>query len=297
MKEEVARLASTEVSSIFSDSSTAADPLLRIEATVSRLADDKWRLALRESIDDQPKRTRTIEGVTCEAVAQAAALVVAVAITPRTLSTEGAPRDAAITPTTAVSRLAERRPVVPGRPAVEAHVITEPDAPKLSLRLIAGGELGSRPALSPGAAGAIALVIDRVGLEITLARWFPTTALLAGQAIGGEFDLVAGAARGCWTALLADPFETALCAGPELGRLQARSRGTAQAFSGSSVWWAASLGALLVYRPTARIGVVSELGLSWPFTRHRFIIETLGEVYRPAPVSLRLGLGLEIKML
>ena len=65
---------------------------------------------------------------------------------------------------------------------------------------------------------------------------------------------------------------------------------------GRALWLAATAGASALLPLTPRLAARLGLELTVPLQRPRFVIDDLGDVHRPGPVTARLALGLELAL-
>jgi len=252
---------------------------------------------------------RDLVAAECDALAEAAALVIAVTVDPaQALDDAMAPVDA---PAPAIPEPAPVEPVVvdpvaagPGSPPASMPSARAAPPPRrattrrirgVHLRAFGGMDWGSVPAIT-GAVGAA------VGIH---GRWF------RGEAAGswtfareggapsepearGRVGLGALAVRGCgvpaWRTL-----EFPLCAAIEAGALQGRGVGeTVDPSSAHRPWVAVAFGPALAWLPIPRLAVVVGIDAVMPVWRARFLIGD-EQVHRPQPIGVRAGLGLEFR--
>ncbi|WP_394824698.1 hypothetical protein [Pendulispora albinea] len=158
---------------------------------------------------------------------------------------------------------------------------------------VAGGT-GASGATSLGVGGQIAWLPGRSRLEVGAVYFPPAEVSGEKSGIAGAFDVMAGTVAACH-ALIAGSFQLSPCVGAEVGRIHASGRGSAvkTSFEDAKLWVAGKGGALVVWR-LGRFGFRLQLEAVVPVSRHRFFIEGVGEVYRPAPIGGRVLLGGEV---
>jgi hypothetical protein len=113
---------------------------------------------------------------------------------------------------------------------------------------------------------------------------------------GVSLGLLAGGMVGCLPlALRSSSLGMAVCAGAELGQLSGTGTRVLVAYQRQALWGAArfELAARLALAKTPLALEMLFTALA-PFTRDEFILKDLGEVYRPASIVGRLGLGLSV---
>jgi hypothetical protein len=277
----------------------------RVPVRVDAAPGEGGAWAVRIAID-QPgnaaPRERRIEGPTCAEVAEAAAVVVAVALAGpgAVLGAPGAPAAAAPAPATA-----PRPAPLPSPPARPAPPAAEPapdhdaalpaQAPSVhpGLRIAAGADFVSLPAPTFGAEAAFAIAFGENRVEILGSAWVPRSADAAGVAMASaRISLLTAGARYCRT-FLGGAIDLAGCAGLEAGALLGSSEGVTHPGSGSSPWVAPGLGLVGGWAFARRFRLVLELSGLVPVVRDSFQVGGLGELYRPPVLTARTLLGVE----
>lgn len=204
---------------------------------------------------------RSFEAATCRELADAAALIVALALFPEL------PADAG--------------------PALE-----------LSLRASVAGAFGSlsRPGLEAGAGLRLALgsfeVLAEVATGLLSGRQEKGPRLGSGLTVSAPFsaDL-----RGCWSPLQ-DPLGLGLCAGATARLTHGQGFGISSPLSSSAWWVGPSVGVVLRLGLWPRLRVYADAMLSLAITRPVFVIEGFGEVFRTEGALGRVGVGLEVPL-
>ena len=257
----------------------ASKELIPVKATVSREAGGSFVVRL-ETPGEGGTQARELRGATCKAVADAAALILALMIDPEAAMTPEEEAPIATKRTDEDQRGGSEKsptnsePTSPPRPESAPHLRssrppsaapakTKTQEPKraapseadparpIELRLgaWAGADIGSLPGLAPGfgASGSIAFGAPR--LSIGIALWPDNAATLAAlPSAGSDVGLLAGEIGLC-SALLQKPVEMAPCAAVEIGQLFAKGFGVSDPRRGASVWVALKGGGALVWRP------------------------------------------------
>ena len=230
---------------------------------------------------------RTLDADSCNAIAQATALIIALVLTRQTPTESIAP--ARPTPGPAPSLL-------PEVPASRARW-------QLAMAASAALDVGTLPAPAPGleVAGGTVMTKARARLRLLLgatllAAQTSSMATAEGSA-GGRFAMLGAWGRVCG-ALVGGRFDLGPCFGAEMDRVSAVGTGAAIPVAGARTWGAACasvLGAWTVMRGfTLAIRVDGVL----PFARPTFVLQGSGGgdvvVHRPAPIAVRSALGLEV---
>jgi hypothetical protein len=84
--------------------------------------------------------------------------------------------------------------------------------------------------------------------------------------------------------------------GFEVGALSGTGFGVIAPASGTALWAAPHAGARGAYPLTDHLELVVVAHGVVPVTRESFVISGLGEVHRPPAVTVRAGLGLEVRL-
>ncbi|WP_437957710.1 hypothetical protein WME76_41445 [Sorangium sp. So ce119] len=264
---------------------------------------------------------RTVRGATCRALADAGALIVAMAIDPEVATRSGTeatgdrssagarPAPPAPEPPPAAARTAEPTPrsdpPEPVPPTTEQEPPTEGAAergPVFRVGLGVMGDLGTMQGVSSAIEAWAGVLVGPARLEAGASFWPGNTAESAARPqSGGTIDLVAGSLTAC--ALLpplaraARPhFEVGVpCAGLELGRMHAEGYGVSDPDEGFALWAALRGGAAAawVIAPWMRLRLRLEAVV--PLKRPRFVLEGVGDVHEPS-VAARAALGLELAL-
>jgi hypothetical protein len=214
--------------------------------------------------------TRTLKGASCAAVADAAGLVIGLALT---------------------NELAARPVVVAAPPPPPAP------APSLSTPLVAlgvAGDAGALPSATVG--GALAL-----GWRWTHARAELRGSLFASRGgdvaafpdTGGGLSLASFAGRGC--ALWGWAVSVGPCAVAGVDRLHGTGSGPIMTAAVTSLAPFGGLGLQAEGRLSRWVAVFASAEADFPLVRARFSVENLGQVHQPAAVSFRGAAGLELR--
>lgn len=260
---------------------------------------------------------RTFTAPRCDALADATALIVAVALRP--LETAAAASTAAaseVAPDPPPSAVPPAPTVVAPRqrPAVAAPVPTaraseaaaseaaasEAEGARAvggALAVTGGPAVGVLPGVGAQLAAVLALRGPRWRVEAGGTYWFPRTATTADQPTV-EIGLGSGTVRGCYV-LARSRLELPLCAGAELGAMRGRGQGAGVLSKTSrSLWAAAHAGPGLTWRlgpwAAVRLAVDVLVALRQPGFDLRIGGERV-ELHRVPPVGGRAALGIELR--
>ena len=262
---------------------------------------------------------RDIDGPTCAAVGNAAALIVALTFDPEALSRRAeacraARARARARPRAAAAPSAALEPSILPPPLPDAAVPPEtrawspPAAPPHSAGRAEARSAPSSPwapsgrprsapcrgwaAASEGRAG---ILVGRLRVDVSASYWPEQTATLASRpTAGGRVRLVAGDGSACW-ALLRAPVEILPCLGLEVGSMSATGFGVRSDSSGSALWIAPVAEAVAALPLGKRFAARLDLGVLVPAERPSFLLNGAGTVYTAGTVAGRAALGLEVR--
>jgi hypothetical protein len=311
-----------EVERLLAGTKTSAP--LEVHARVQALASGGYQLVL-ETTDAQDSRRfrRELTADSCEALIKPAAIVVALAIDPdaaaralRAPETDGDPK-ATESPSVYAAENEERAPVAPepakSAPTVTARAMPSPplvpperdqrsdgeNAPRSErtgvapfVRAAGVLDIGVLPAAAWGAQAAVGIRGRKWRAELGGLYLPPRRAVLEQEPEkGGDIYLIAATASGCFVSI-DDQWELGACAGAEAGSAGGEGVGVDRPASGSTGWLAFRAGGLGGYRIDPRLAVELHAEAVARVGRSEFMLEELGSVHRPGPVSGRFDLGL-----
>ena len=257
------------------------EPLAEVEGIafdveVSVRDDGAHVVALRTLTSDGMARTREIEGASCEEVAEAAAVAIALSISERNRAA------------------AEPMPAEPATPAPEASlpVVSEPRW-QAGLGLGVVSERGAMPEVGFGALleGALEHGLLRLGLLIGMLPGQDFE--LAGRDEGGTFALALAAGQACVHPVFGR-IHLLGCGGFEVSRLSAEGRGVSEPLDGDAVLVAPRAEVGVGIAPATAIRVWLRARAAMPLTRPAFLLDDTLEVHRPESVSFAGSLSAEI---
>ena len=256
-----------------------SDRHVDVRVTLRAAPGGRW-IAELETQTRQGAGRRRIEGASCESVTQASALAIALTIDPNALSRQPA-LPAATPPVT-------RGPIVQASPVLrdEAAPVT-PRGPTFDA--MAMGAVDSswpRPALGIEATGAVS--VGRGRFELGGIFWLPRTLVGPARSEGARMTAAAGMLRGCYAAF----WRVDGCAAGELGAVVGSGFGITHPRTGAEPWAAGTLGIWLHPRG-ASLDWTLGVDVGWAFVRPSVVIDGRGTVATPAPVFLRVALGLD----
>ncbi len=229
-------------------------------------------------------RERTLDGASCAEVSDAASVAMALTIAER--EEERSREQAAPLP-------------APEASAAEPADDAEEDAPTaLHVSVGAGAllESGALPAVAIGAQLEAALGYGALRVGLVGALFAAQSGERAGDDSGARFDFVLGGMVVCGESGAAPALHLIACAGMEIGRLAAEGMKVSRSRSGDAAWYAprADVGAFYALTSSLRAGL--RAGVAVPLARPEFVLNGDDRVHKPANVSARLLIGLELRL-
>jgi hypothetical protein len=259
-----------------------------VSAEVTRDPTGAGPYRLRLTITDRRGgvRERRIEGETCADVADAAAVVVALASDDELSDRGPAPAPAPARPIDV--------PQAGG--SAEPPPLPERSVPAVwAVAALGGVDVRSLPAPAPGFGLGVLLALGANRFELGATAWLPERANLASQpSAGGEVALYAAAVRYC-RSLTRGVLDLAPCAGVEAGAMVGSGVGVQTAGTAVGPWLAPELGLGLTVHPIPRFGLSLELDGLGVLLRDRFLITRGGQVFEPPPLTARAVVGLDVR--
>jgi len=280
---------------------------VRVVVTVQQ--DRQWTADL--ALTSEGGRTdRRLTGNACNEVADAAAFVTAVAVDPGVLARphpgepgeplpeqpqEPNPDVLTVPPPAVVPEPPPPDPPVP-TPAPVKPAEPKP-TPRVGgfMRVSGGLEAFALPRVAPTVHLTLGLLSQRWRVELGGTYRAPTVVYddVHPQA-GASIRLWAVAARGCGV-LRPSVLEIPLCGGLEAGQVLGKGTGYDEARPNHLPWLAAVVGPALVWAPRRSFALWLGVELGVPLIGGTFTSDGLGDVYTIKRISLRAGLGLEVR--
>jgi hypothetical protein len=244
----------------------------------------------------EPEGTRRVVGATCEEVAAAAALIVAMAIDPELGAGPEPEPDRSAHPERSASpgdARSRREPEPEPEPvAVAAAAVSVP----IEWSVGAGGgvEVGALPGVGGGVGATVAVSRGRWRAEVGGAYYFARTESLADfPELQGELSLWYGVARVCRRVVGFDA-----CSGAELGQVRGQAMGFTGAEADAELWLAPVVGIGREVALGGGLALRAGAELAIPLSRPRSLIDPDGagplpveQLHQPAPVNPRVHLG------
>lgn len=291
-----------------------APPGARLTLSAEREG-EAWRIGIEL---EQPAGIveRTLEGSDCMTLTEAVALVVAVQVDPvavaeavelqRAAPPMRADDEPRLPPPPASERIereegherakASGASVEPVEPVEPIERRPSRARPRLLLTPAIAGEVGVLPRGAAAFALGTGIGWTHALLELGgSASVGPDAASAPLATVGGRFRLFTGVLRGCGL-LRRARVEPALCGALELGDLRATGTGLLRPSTVDALWVATAIGARVQWIAARRVAVGGLLDLVVPLLRHRFAIPEVGRVHGVAPVVVRLGVQVQLRL-
>lgn len=233
---------------------------------------------------------RVLENPRCEPLADATAVILAVAAEPLAVAAQVEPL--ALAPAVAA-------PSPLGDDALELSPAPGPSRPRErpALALSFGPAAGVGPArrLAAGVAFGLAVLWPRARLDVRGSYWFPSPLRFPGYTgSGADLSLAAGAVRGC-PRRVQRTIALQICGGIELGVLQAQGVGLARTERARGLWAAGLLAPGVQWRPLRRLALGVEGEALVAFTRRTYAARGAPELlYTVPPIGLRVSASLAV---
>lgn len=276
-------------------SGAGASPGARIEAVARVEHGERWSVILQTTRAGVASPERRLEATSCRALADATAVILALALIPEEAAApsthergpEAPPREAApaMTAPLPLAASAERsaRAPEPGRHTFGASASLATDAATL-------------PSPALGARAALAWTPGRGRLELSGSYFTAQSQTTGLSAAGASFASGVLGARAGWT-LVESVVEVSPRVGADVELLRARGFGAANNYDASAAWLSATGGALFVVPLSSFLALRADADAVVPLARPRFVVDGEGAVHRPASFGLRAGIGAELRFL
>jgi hypothetical protein len=285
------------------------DRRLSAIARVRREANGAWDLRLW-TVTNDATRQRSMVGEDCAVLAQAAALLAAMAIDPSVLERMGA-SDAAVEQAEQAQEVdpePEPEPEPESEPEPEPEPKPEPEPPPLpvapepkrtfmvGVRIHGGISYGDLPSVGPILRAALALTWKHARFELEGHYAFARKARLDDTLERGA-DLSAALAlvRGCGVVRPVSRLELPICGGFEGGAVLGVGVGLDEVRRGSIPWLALDLAPGISWTPIRNLAIGLTVEPWVALVRRRFEIDNVGVIWRSLPVGVRVAAGIEAR--
>lgn len=272
------------------------------------------RLETRTAGAGGPSRLRELRGPTCKAVADAAALIMAMMIDPSAAidsqsHQNEAPAEPPAPPAPPPTPSVQPEQRVPALSTPQENTITytnksvefkQKSPIQKEVRPIhfhALGwlalDVGSAPAPAPGLGIAMGVSFGAQQVQLGLLA-FPEGAyrLPSNPEVGGRVDLLAGTLDTCRAFGAWGSMRWGACGSLEIGRLHAEGFGMSRPAKADLFWLAPKGSAFVALQTMATAALIFRLEMAVPLIRARFVAERIGSLYEPSIVAGRACAGL-----
>lgn len=285
---------------------TLATDEVQVDGTVVAI-EEGFSLDLRTTAGELTD-TRTLEAARCESLADATALVVALAVDPVAVAeviqaTRSVPIDEAppvlvepSEPATPSEPAASGEPATPSEPADAREPEPTRGLEGGVLRATAGVGLGATPGVTGALSLAGGLQWRRARLEVLGSYWIPRrTAPLDGATVAVQ--LGAAGVRGCGQ-IRRDRIEAPLCAGVLVGGMRGDGRGVPGSRTALGPWVAIEAAVGLSWWVVPRWALAGGFSAAIPVVQPAFEVgdEEPVRLFEPSPVAGRLWVGVETRL-
>jgi hypothetical protein len=255
--------------------------VLRVRAEVAR--DELWRVTL-DTLLAEAHGHRTLESSTCEGIANATALIVALMIDPTAVANH-APE---------ASEATERKPTVAPPPPLSP--VSTPRTTFLLVGAGATGTLGLLPAPDAVLSGEIGAVGP--GWRVELRAGYGVRHVSSDERAGGhgEFhQIVLATLNGCLTGARGIA-EVGACADVESGVVHGTGVGTRDASDEYQPWLAAGAGAFVALRVSRSVAFPIHVDAMVPLWRPTYVFTNVETpIFRAWAVGARLSAAVELR--
>ena len=229
----------------------------------------RWSLTLALHAAEETG-ARSLTADTCAEAADAAAVVLALAIDPTA-----------------------RRPPPAPEPPPAAPPPTRDDRPRVGGGVHGALDLGSLPAPAWGVGAGVGFARSWLRLELG-ATWFPAQRAVGAAGTASDVGLVTGELRACAMLLRGAAVGAGLCAGVAGGAMYARGVGFDRNEADVTPWWTALAGATLRVSLRREVAAWARLDLGASLGDARFLAADGAELHHPARLVGRGGVGVEL---
>jgi hypothetical protein len=262
-----------------------------------RERDGRWALTLStvERASGE-RRERVLEGTSCDEVTAAAAVALAMVIKAKEPTASPAPSEQAAEPEQEQEPEPAMTPPSPPRPPSASAARPRPDDSRklgFALSLAGLGDVGALPNAAAG--GELGAALDYRGLRISALGALIVGSDEQASGKGADFDLTLGALLLCGRQAIG-PAVASLCLGLEAGQLNGAGVGVKNPRSGESFWWAPRLEPGVLWPVAGNFSIFGRFGATLPRIRRTFVLDDTLLVHKPAALTGRLALGVELTL-
>jgi hypothetical protein len=245
-----------------------------------------WTVAI-ETRSPTSTGHRTLDATTCQGLANATALIVALAIDPDAVAAHGG---------RASEPLPAARPV-----SAETSLPLSSVAPRSTfgvVGLVGAASLGVVPGLDVDLGGELGLVRGRWRVELRAVyglRAQDSPPVSGAMGAHGRFRFFAGTLAGCWI-VARGRVQVGPCADVEVGAVHGQGIGSDQDAAATTPWYGLGAGLVAVIAPTPWLHFPLHADAVLPLRRPSYRFEGVqASIYDPWPVGVRLTAGVELQ--
>lgn len=272
---------------------------LEARGTVTREG-DLYVLEL-ELISPTGAESRRIEATTCDALAETAGLLSAVASEPALVPKPVEPSEPAPEPPPRLEPAPTPAPRPQPSPRTSERAPPEPDETFPLGLVVRADALAQALRLLPrvfggGVVGAVGVRGQRWRVEARGQYLLPQPRDYADVVVGGSFDLWTLGVAGCWEPAV-ERLSFPLCAGFEAGSLRGRTRDVEQPGSAGAFFGGGTADGALVFAPIPRVGLRAGVGGVVSVRRPEYHVRGQRTLFKAGIGALRAALGVEVRFL
>ncbi len=269
----------------------SADETLEVEALVETIdaAEKPWRVKL-STRRGESRGEREIVAGTCDGVAEATAVLVALAMSSRDVAFE-LPIEEASRPS------GESRPPDDSRPSDAKRAARSPSrsrARAFAFGASLAADSSALPRFAVGGSLTAAWTPGRARLELDGRVWSSQSASMATSSTGARFSMRTLGGRACWSAVRSGALEVSPCAGADVNFVTGAGYGTTRDVEGDAAWTVIAAGGLVRLRLTPWLALRSRIEAAVPVTRPTFVVENVGDLHQPSAWTGLVSVGLEV---
>lgn len=265
---------------------------LAATAKVEHQPDARYRVRLRTDLGGI-EGERELVTDSCESLADAAALVLALTFDPEAVAAAKEQARMEQPPPAPAPTVAPRpAPAVVQKPPPVERVEEKPW--NVAVHAALDVSVGALPGAGIGANGGVALIWSRVHVALGCSGYPPQSTTLEGQSAGGSFWLIDGSVWAGY-AVLVEPLYIAPGLGLEIGVMSAEGISVPRPGEGAGLWLTPFASGVFAIPIAPPLGLRLELAVGIPVFRPQFVLERLGTVHRAAPAVGRFSVGPELR--
>jgi hypothetical protein len=263
---------------------------LEADAIVSHR--DRWTVTLKTR-RPEASGERVLEAASCSALADATAVILALALVPpgeeEVRATAAKPEPQPVESAPPVSE--DRVPAVSRAPSN-----AKPGPPALAIGGFAATDATSLPGVGLGGGGLLAWTPGALRIEALFSAFAGPSQTVDRSTAGARFSMTSLAAGACYT-VVRSAIELAPCGGASMHWVSAEGFGATANYDASARWASIDPGLLARAPLTSWLALRARADGLVPLGRPSFEVENEGVVHKPPPFGIRAALGVELNFL